>query len=350
MKKHLTFLAILTASMLLMFVCGVYFLNSQMNQPINVKAGQNLFTVPKGSGLGQVLNSLAEKQILQVSPLVLRIYARFTRSEGHVKAGEYSLSESVSHKELLGLLRSGKVIQYQITFPEGIRCNEWSMKIKTVLDSYERVDKNEIDSDCENLMGYLGKPGLKAEGQFYPDTYNYTKDDTSVDIFRRAHSRMESVINEAWTSRHEKLPFKTPYDALILASIVEKETGAEEDRGKIASVFVNRLRKAMKLQSDPTIIYGIEDFDGNLRRRHIREETPFNTYVIKGLPPTPICNPGKASILAVLNPPETEYLYFVAKGDGRSYFSKSLEEHNKAVRQFQLINRAKNYKSVPDNE
>lgn len=345
MKKLIQRLRIFLGVSLLLVLLSVLFINYQMNKLIVLESSEMLFDIPTGSGLGSVLRDLEKISVLQTYPLVFQIYARLTSGEGHIKAGEYQIPTSLTHKELLALFRSGKVRQYTITFPEGIVCAEWLIKISEM----EELKNDVIEPACENLMALLGKAGTHAEGQFYPDTYHFVKGSTGLDIMRRAHERMVSVLRQVWSERQENLPLSTAYEALILASIVEKETGVAADRPNIASVFVNRLNKGMKLQSDPTIIYGMDDFDGNIRRKHLRLKTPYNTYVIPGLPPSPISNPGIDSLKAIMNPPETEFLYFVAKGDGWSYFSRTLEEHNSAVHKYQRLNRVDNYRSTPDD-
>ena len=320
------------------------FVDSQMSSRINLPKGEEIYYVDKGAGASAVLSDLKNKGIIRISLPLMKIYARLTESEGPLKAGEYELTCDMNHRDMLGLLRSGRVKQYAITFPEGIRCKDW-------LDVLQVEFKGEdagLMPGCDTLMKSLDSTMVAAEGQFYPDTYHYVRGDNYLDILQRAHDRMLKVLEEAWNNRQPDLPLSSQYEALILASIVEKETGAEEDRSLVASVFINRLNKGMRLQSDPTIIYGLNDYEGNIKRRHITQETPYNTYVISGLPPTPISNPGRASIVAVLNPPDTDYLYFVAKGNGRSYFSTTLEEHNKAVREFQINNRSDKYRSSPE--
>lgn len=331
------------ATLLVLFFVSLFYLNTVLNALISLPESGLVFNIKRGAGTAQVFDELARQRILNVHPLIMKGYARLTASkEGSVKAGEYELTQGLTHKALLALFRSGKVIQYALTFPEGYRCAEWLRIMEGKLPL-----EDGIGPDCEGLMDKMGFPGESAEGQLYPDTYHYTRDDTALSVLTRARQRMQKMLASAWSNRQEGLPFTNAADALVLASIVEKETGAEADRGTIASVFVNRLNKGMKLQSDPTVIYGLKDFDGNLQRKHLKAASPYNTYVIRGLPPTPISNPGSKSIYAVLNPPETDYLYFVAKGNGRSYFSKTLSEHNEAVRQYQILNRREDYQSRP---
>ena len=323
----------------------VWYFNQVLEQQVNVPEEGSIYNLPRGAGYQQVIQEMSVAEIISAPVLVMKIYARFTHSKGGLKAGEYVISPGMSHKAILDLFRSGKVRQYAVTFPEGIRCRDWLQ----ILSETFTPDAS-FDSECDRLLMDLGYEDMPAEGWLYPDTYYYIKGDSPRDLLRQAKARMQDVLDREWENRQDNLPLNSPYEALILASIVEKETGAEDDRALVASVFINRLRKGMRLQSDPTIIYGLKNFDGNLRKRHLTQETPYNTYVIRGLPPTPISHPGLRSLQAVLNPPETDYLYFVAKGNGRSYFSKTLEEHNRAVREYQINNRAKNYQSRPDSQ
>mgnify|MGYP000117690741 FL=1 len=195
------------------------------------------------------------------------------------------------------------------------------------------------NQEIEKLLGLEATSHL--EGQFYPDTYNFHKGDSDLDILKRAHNRLKTILGEEWAARQKDLPLESAYEALILASIIEKETGVPEERPEIAGVFVRRLQKKMRLQTDPTVIYGLGDnYQGNITRKHLRQDTIYNTYRISGLPPTPIALVGRAAIHAALNPKPGKSLYFVAKGDGSHYFSATLEEHNKAVRKFQLKRRS----------
>ncbi len=201
--------------------------------------------------------------------------------------------------------------------------------------------------DNQALMKELGKPDHHPEGWFAPDTYAYVRGDTDLELLDRALADQEQILEQAWEERAEGLPLDSPYEALILASIVEKETAVPDEREEIAGVFVNRLNQGMRLQTDPTVIYGIgDDYEGNIRRHHLQQDTPYNTYRRAGLPPTPIAMPGEASIRAALNPADTEALYFVARGDGTHVFSRTLEEHQQAVREYQL-RRRKDYRSTP---
>ena len=262
----------------------------------------------------------------------LRIYAKLNGLSA-IKAGEYELSNDLRIVDLLKNFVLGKVILHQITLIEG-----WNIK-QTIaaIQHNDKLKKTLSDVQVDEIMQVLGYPDLHPEGQFLPDTYTFSRNTTDRDLLKTAHVAMDDVLNKAWQQRAENLPLATPYEALILASIVEKETGVVEERPLIAGVFTTRLRKKMKLQTDPTVIYGMgDDFKGNIKRKHLLQDTPYNTYTRKGLTPTPISMPGREAIKAVLHPREEGYLYFVAKGDGSHYFSKTLKEHNAAVRKYQL--------------
>jgi UPF0755 protein len=268
-------------------------------------------------------------------------WARYRNLAGSLKAGEYKIPANATMNDLLHLVTSGQVIDYPVTFIEG-----WSFKqLRETLAKQNQL-KHVIDKlDNQSLMKALGAEGIHPEGRFYPDTYHYTASMTDLDILRQAYNKMDQFIEAEWPKRDDALPLENRDQALTLASIIEKETGAEIERPLIAGVFINRLRKGMLLQTDPTVIYGMGDsYKGNIRRKDLRKDTPYNTYTRAGLPPTPIAMPGGEAIKAALHPAETNALYFVAKGDGTHYFSSTLREHNNAVNKYQ-INRSKNYTS-----
>jgi UPF0755 protein len=256
-----------------------------------------------------------------------------TRMACRIQSGEYELRSGLTPSRLLELLTSGKVIQHAVTLVEGrtFRQGLAALAADPVLadDLSGRTD--------EEIMARIGRPGEHPEGRLFPDTYYFPRGTTASDLVRRAYARMETVLQQEWEGRAPGLPMQTPYEALILASIVEKETGLSSERAQVAGVFVRRLSQGMKLQTDPTVIYGLGDtFNGNIRRFDLTGDTPYNTYVRAGLPPTPIAMPGQEAIRAVLHPAAGDSLYFVAKGDGSHAFSATLEEHNRAVRQYQL--------------
>lgn len=290
------------------------------------------FTIEPGMSVQSISNRLMESGLIR-QPYYLVFEARRTRKEEKLKAGEYVISPGTTPRQLLDQFVAGKVKQYAITLIEG-----W-----TFVQMMEAIRKDTVlahtpvTTDAAAVMSAMGQPGISPEGQFFPDTYHFPRGTTDVDFLRRARDAMQKILSEEWENRADNLPYKTPYEALIMASLVEKETGLKEERAEIAGVFVRRLQKGMKLQTDPTVIYAMgNSFDGNLHHRDLGIDSPYNTYVYAGLPPTPIALPGRESIHAALHPADDNTLYFVAKGDGSHYFSETLDEHNKAVTRFQL--------------
>jgi UPF0755 protein len=285
---------------------------------------------------GMTVRSLAvdlQQKGLLDKPLLLRVFARWQGQANKLKAGEYFLPSGATPPKLLEILTSSQVVQYSLTIIEGWTFEQMMAAVRR--DSVLEHTLIEVQND--QVMQHLGLGKLHPEGRFYPDTYYFPRGTTDAAFLKRAYKRMEKVLQQAWEKRKENLPLKRPYEALILASIIERETGLPEERGMIAGVFVRRLERGMLLQTDPTIIYGMgKDYDGNIRKRDLTRDTPYNTYLHKGLTPTPIAMPGGASIHAALNPIAGNSLYFVATGDGGHYFSSTLEEHNKAVRKYQL--------------
>lgn len=323
-------------------------INTQLDWQLNVSAAQEggaqgyYLDVPRGTSLSRVLNRLSEDQVIG-SVWPLKILAR-QENRQHIHAGEYLLLPDETQRDLLDKLNRGDVIQHRITFAEGLNLREWL----ALLRAETRLQSHAAHLDEDELIELLN-PSLKSlEGWLYPDTYQFIRGDSDLAILKRAYQTMQATLAEAWESRAEGLPYKTPYEALIMASIIEKETGVPDERREIAGVFVRRLQAGMRLQTDPTVIYGLgERFEGNLRREHLREPGPYNTYHIPALPPTPIAMPGKAAIEAALNPAPGETFYFVARGDGSHHFSRTLDEHNRAVRKYQIEKRRADYRSSP---
>ncbi|MBR7628817.1 endolytic transglycosylase MltG [Aeromonas popoffii] len=294
------------------------------------KGPTRLFTVEKGAHAARLIAELGEGE---TSPWAVRLWLRGHPELVAIKSGTYEIKEGAPLKETLALFASGKEFHFSLTFVEGSRFEDW-LKQLSGAPYLERLTVEQSEAD---LAQELGIENGKLEGWFLPETYAYTTHASDISILRRANQDMKAFLQQSWDKRQANLPYKTPYEALIMASIIEKETGQPDERAQIASVFVNRLRLGMKLQTDPTVIYGVKDrYDGNIRRSDLTDVNPYNTYVINGLPPTPIAMPGKASIEAALNPKSTDYLYFVAKGGGAHYFSKTLDEHNRAVREYIL--------------
>lgn len=269
---------------------------------------------------------------VEVSPFLLYEWFRWSGQATRIRAGSYQATPGMSAHGLLRMMVQGDERLAVVRLIEG-----WTFK--RVREELARSPDLRPDTSAMSdaqIMAALGQPGTPAEGRFFPDTYSFSKGSSDLEVLRRAHRAMQQRLADAWVQRAPGLPLRSPDEALTLASIVEKETGHEEDRGLVAGVFINRLRIGMPLQTDPTVIYGLGDaFDGNLRRRDLLTDTPFNTYTRAGLPPTPIAMPGKAALLATVRPAPTKALYFVARGDGRSAFSESLAEHNRAVDRYQ---------------
>jgi UPF0755 protein len=300
-------------------------------EPLTLPTPTFAFDVHPGYSLSAVARDLGNAGVLK-HPITLVALARMRGVDRNIKAGSYEIESGITLPRLLAKLTQGDVAQRSIVIVEGATFGD----VKRALKGNPDVKNTVLDLSDAELMAQLGVPGISPEGRFFPDTYFFAVGSTDTAILNRARKAMDQRLSAAWEQRSNDLPFTTPDQALILASIVEKETGKAVDRPLIASVFVNRLRKGMRLQSDPTVIYGMGNkFDGDLRKRDLEGDTPFNTYTREGLPPTPISLPSQASIDAVLNPPPTDYLYFVARGDGTSKFSASLPEHNRAVNQFQ---------------
>ena len=306
--------------------------NRFLEKPLDLPAEGVVFEIPRGASIAAVARKL-EAQNLVPGAGWLRLHARLEHGESLIKAGEYRLLPGLTPETLFALFVSGKTISYSITLIEG-----WSFKqMMAEIEAHPVLQKRLSGMSADAVMQQLGRGGEHPEGRFFPDTYSFPRNTTDLELLHRAYARMDQVLQDAWSRRAENLPLKSSYEALILASIVEKETGAANERGEIAGVFSRRLRKGMKLQTDPTVIYGMGDsYKGNIRRKDLREDTPYNTYVHTGLPPTPICMPGADAIAAAVNPRPGKSLYFVAKGDGSHQFSDTLKQHNKAVRQYQL--------------
>ncbi len=289
-----------------------------------------IFNIPEGASFTRVANELAAVGLID-SPLLFRLYAQLSRSDRRLLAGVYEVPRQQSAQELLALFSSGRVQQHAIRLPEGA-----SLRTVMALLAEQEVLEHRT-TGWQQLQYELDLDLPFTEGAFFPDTYFVPKGASDLSVLQRAHDALLVQLQSAWNSRGPDLAIETPAQALVLASIIEKESDAPEDRRQISQVFHLRLKKNMKLQTDPTVIYALgESFDGDIRRRDLRVDSPFNTYRYKGLPPTPIALPSRASIDAAVNPADGDFLYFVARGDGTSQFSRTLEEHNAAVRRYQL--------------
>ena len=313
-----------------------------MDQPLAIDGSAYELVVERGWGVNSLAAALAADGLLD-SNLPLKVYAKINRV-GVIKAGEYLLVPGETPNSLLKKLAAGEVLRYSVTFPEALTLGQW----RAILADATKLKQTLADRPATDIARYLGLGVENPEGWFAPDTYSYTAGDSDLAILKRAFEARREQLARLWEQRQEELPLADPYEALILASIVDRETGVASERARIAGVFVARLRKNMLLQTDPTVIYGLgESFDGNLTRSHLQQDGPYNTYTRAGLPPTPIANPGVAALEAVLHPQSGQALYFVGKGDGSHHFSATLDEHNRAVRKYQLEQRAKGYRSSP---
>ncbi len=301
-----------------------FFLNKSLNLDEEL-----LYDFKPGSSVSALARDLEKKNIIS-NRMYFSLWARITGSARNLKAGEYQLSTDMTVLDLFDDMRKGKVLLYSLTLVEGINFKQMMQQI----NESPHLTHHLQEMDNAQIMQRLGYPGEHPEGRFFPDTYRFSKGMSDIDLLRQAYQQMQQRLDIAWQDRDQDLPLKTPYEALILASIVEKESAIADERKQIAGVFVNRLRKGMRLQTDPTVIYGIGDkYDGDIRFKDLRTDTPYNTYTRKGLPPTPISMPGQGSLDAVSQPDPTEYIYFVAHSDksGRHIFSTTLKEHENAV-------------------
>ncbi len=301
-------------------------------KPVAGLAAQTVL-IPAGSTYRSLVQRLERRELID-EPVLWRIAGRLTGADSKIQAGEYEMPESVTPQQVLERLSRGQgLVSYKVAFIEGWTLTEVSQALKNAPHLAQTMNDVPVGSWATEL----GLESASAEGWFFPDTYAYNRGSTDREILVRAYERMQRVLLQSWQGKASDLMLNTPYEALILASIVEKETGRGSDRSTISQVFNRRLSLGMKLQTDPTVIYGIgPDFDGDITRKHLRTDTPYNSYTRFGLPPTPIALAGKESIEAALHPADTQYLYFVARGDGTSQFSETLAEHNKAVRRYQL--------------
>ncbi len=300
-------------------------------KPLEIPLAGATLEIHPGDNLKRVANRLEEMRVLN-KPFYLVILGRYLKFDSRLKTGEFQLQRGINPQQLLEQLAHGQVVQHSLTLIEGEAFKEMMLRVST-----HKVLKHTLKGlDNAAVMDAIGKPGLHPEGRFLPETYYFPRGTSDVEFLQRAFEDMQVLLQQSWKERDKNLPLKTAEEALILASIVEKETGLATERPMIAGVFVRRLRKRMKLQTDPTVIYGIGDsFDGDIRFRDLRTDTPYNTYTRFGLPPTPIAMPGRDAILAVLHPAAGDALYFVARGDGSHHFSSSLKEHNRAVNRYQ---------------
>ena len=337
MKKFFVFLLIL-----LLILGGVGFwayqkLTDFVHTPVNVTQDQ-LLTIERGTTGSKLAALLEQENILEhadLLPWLLKLQPQLNK----VKAGTYSLTGVKTLQDLLDMLNSGKEAQFSVKFIEGKTFKEWRKNLENA-PHLKQTLQGKTDKE---IMALLDIPAVakavyewnNMEGWLYPDTYNYTPNSTDLELLKRSATRLQKVLDKAWNERDENLPLADPYQMLILASIVEKETGIAAERPQVASVFINRLKANMKLQTDPTVIYGMgESYTGNIRKKDLETITPYNTYMIEGLPPTPIAMVSESALQAVAHPAKTDFYYFVADGSGGHKFTRNLNEHNKAVQEY----------------
>ncbi|MEG5263803.1 endolytic transglycosylase MltG [Pseudomonas sp. JDS28PS106] len=330
---------VVLAVLLLGFV--VWKQHSALNQSLNVPQEQ-LLDVPAGSTPSGVLNRLQSDGVIR-DAFWLRLYWRFNLADQSLHSGEYRMTPGMDVQSLFEVWKRKEVVQYNLTLVEG-----WNFRqVRAALAAQPKLGQTLTGLSDSELMAKIGHPDVFPEGRFFPDTYRYVRGMTDAELLKQAYARLQDVLDEEWQKRAPDVAYVDPYQALIMASLVERETGVPHERGQIAGVFVRRLQQGMLLQTDPTVIYGMgERYNGKLTRADLREPTPYNTYVNAGLPPTPIALAGREAIRAALNPAPGDSLYFVAKGDGSHVFSNDLDAHNAAVREYQLKRRA-DYRSSP---
>ena len=337
MKKFFVFLLIL-----LLILSGVGFWGYQkltefVHTPVNVTQDQ-LLTIDRGTTGSKLAALLEQEKILDnadLLPWLLKLQPQLNK----VKAGTYSLTGVKTLQDLLDMINSGKEAQFSVKFIEGKTFKEWRKNLENA-PHLKQTLQGKTDKE---IMALLDIPAVakavyewnNMEGWLYPDTYNYTPNSTDLELLKRSATRLQKALDKAWNERDENLPLADPYQMLILASIVEKETGIAAERPQVASVFINRLKANMKLQTDPTVIYGMgESYTGNIRKKDLETMTPYNTYMIEGLPPTPIAMVSESALQAVAHPAKTDFYYFVADGSGGHKFTRNLNEHNKAVQEY----------------
>ena len=303
----------------------------KISSPLVLKSERIEFDIPQNRSFRSAATGIVEAGV-NIDPKLLIILGKLRRVDGSIKAGSYEIHQGATALDLLSKISRGDVVRTEIVFIEGWTFKQFRERLHAHPDLHHEA-KGLSDTEIMRLLGSTHK---NAEGLFFPDTYRFAKKSKDIDVLARAYRLMQYHLEREWQNRSPDLPYTDSYQALVMASIIEKETGRDQDRPMVSSVFVNRLRIGMPLQADPTVIYGMGDsFDGNLRRRDLLTDTPFNTYTRRGLPPTPIAMPGLASIRAAMHPAKSEALYFVARGDGTSHFSTTLTEHNQAVNRYQ---------------
>ncbi|XPF95338.1 endolytic transglycosylase MltG [Colwellia sp. RE-S-Sl-9] len=334
MLKKLVFSAILI--LILLPVALYSYINHEVHKKIPLLEPE-LITINKGTTISSFSRELVKKGWIETN-FWLKAYIKLTPELSALKQGSFLIPTGINYVDLITLLVKGKEHQFAITFIEGSTLKDWLI----ALANDKNLTQKTSDLSVNNVAEYLGVEHQNAEGLFFPDTYFFTSGTSTLEILRRANKRMTKELESLWNERDPDLPYENAYEALIMASIIEKESALQSEHPVISSVFINRLNKKMRLQTDPTVIYGLGDrYKGDIKRVHLREKTAYNTYRIHGLPPTPIAMPGKLALKAAMHPDTTDYLYFVSDGYGKHVFSKTLKEHNKAVAEYLLATKSK---------
>lgn len=333
--KYLLILLVVLPMVLGAWIATEFYFSPQRTLKIDTAV---IHEIPVGASVRTIVKDLHAQGIID-RPWYLEWQARLHHQQNRIKAGDYVLEPGLTYAQLLELWVSGQVLSYRLTIPEGFTF----LQMMQAIAAHEQIEKTLTADQYMDVMRWLGKPDMHPEGWFFPDTYLFSRNTTDMELLTHAHQRMEEILAATWHMRDDDLPIHTPYEALILASLVEKETAAPEERTMIAGVFTARLRQGMRLQTDPSVIYGLESFTGRLRRQDLRSDTPYNTYTREGLPPTPIALPGRAALEASVNPTHTDALFFVSRGDGTHHFSPTYQEHRAAVIRYQLGGDASRY-------
>ncbi len=336
MKKSVITIIVSGVTICVLILLGAYMnLAAYGNRPLGKGPGKTIITVNRGQSFSVTSDRLQQAGLIE-SPFRFRLLARLTKADKRIQAGEYLLSADMSPKEILSVMVSGKVRLYKFTIPEGYNYMQIAAIVENAgFTSAEEFGKAAADSTFVHQMGIDAQT---FEGYLFPDTYHFPRGADAREIITAMVARLQSLVSDQWKQKAAQLGLSF-HEILTLASIIEKETGAPFERPLISSVFHNRLKKGMRLETDPTVIYGLKEFNGNLTRKHLSTRTPYNTYKIEGLPPGPIASPGLASIEAALYPADTDYLFFVAKKDATHHFSTNLRDHNRAIRKYQLRRR-----------
>ena len=341
--RWLRYLSALLVALLLLSLSAVLWLYSSLHTPMSLPSQSVLWHLPAGATLGSASADLVDRGWMSQT-FALRVYSRLQGRGGLIHSGEYALQSPLTPLQWLDKIERGEVLQYSITFPEG-----WSLRqVWQLIQQTEKLQSASLSLPQLERRLLAGQEYPSLEGWLFPDTYRFVAGSPAEQLLRRAQQQMQQLLAQEWEQRQPGLPYQHPYEALIMASLIEKETGLASERADIAGVFVRRLQRGMRLQTDPAVIYGLgAEFDGNLTRAHLRDSSnPWNTYRHHGLPPTPIAMPGREAVRAALQPAAGDSLYFVARGDGSHQFSATFAEHQQAVQQYQL-QRSKDYRSSP---